>query len=270
MNDKIYDTKFTRELITIHSLIVAKHIKIAIDTGQDWNDIGNKSEKYIKNIFNKHINLIETLKDLTIIQQIIEQRKFPELQSVPTDIDFVYFNRFYYQLFKVKIISIIDISARLILAVNDLNYNFYKINLKQFNKEPLLANTNTLFAFKGFWNDFKSIRKNDRNVIIHEGGYKSGLIETIDEYTLKSDSIIYDSEYFRNLFDSRKEENLVLLNKETLEDIEKVLARIDQLTESLIQTMKKRYNDYRLYSDAPMVLYTIGEGISRDKGISGF
>ena len=241
MIEKINETKFVLEFFTIYKGIVARHIKIGIETGQEWDDIGNKSDKYMKNIFNKYLNLIKSCKDLKIINEIIIQEKFPELDSMPEDFDFVYYLGFYYQLFKIKVISVVDIAARLILAINDLNYNFHKINLKNFNKEPLLRNTDTLLAYRAFWNDFYDLRTVIRNIIVHEGEYKSKIIERIDELIIEPDSILSDSEYLKDWFNSKKQENLERLKSEVTKETEIVFQHLIKIMDTLFDPMKSKF-----------------------------
>jgi hypothetical protein len=239
--NEYYESPFALKLLEEYSKIVSNHLKIVISTNQNWNEIGSENEKRIKNIFKKYISLTENYNSLLILSKILKTQSFPDIkkdQDVGKDeseecygpIEFL---KFFIESFKIKIITNIDIAARLILASYNLNYNFHKINIKHFEKEPKFRNSLTLSSYRSYCKEFSNLRNLERNLIIHEGEYESQPINDINSFTVSPNSFVSDDEYLKIWFESEKEKKILLLNSEIDNDLEKIKNYNLQIMDSL-------------------------------------
>lgn len=240
--NEYYESPFALKLLEKYSKIVSNHLKIITSTNQNWDEIGSVNEKRIKNIFKKYISLTENYNSLLILSKIIKTQSFPVLIKGQADVkgeseacyEPIVFLKFFIESFKIKIITNIDIAARLILASYNLNYNFHKINIKNFEKEPKFRNSLTLSSFRSYCKEFSNLRILERNIIIHEGEYESQPINDINSFTVSPNSFVSDDEYLRTWFESEKEKNILLLNSEIDNDLAKIknynLQIMDALT----------------------------------------
>ena len=234
--DRLYESNFYKGVLTKKKDIVVKQLEHF--TGEkDGEYTLTEDEKYHDLVFNRSCNLVETCKELELIGDIIKSENFP---SFPEDeYDYIYFLKLYFQIFKVKIITIIDISARLMLDVYKLKYHYKKIYLSNFNKNPKLNKTKALSALTSIWKKYESLRINDRNIIIHEGDYSNQAIEDINTFTLRGDDLISDNEYLSTWFNQRREDELNRIHAEIDSDIENVKSGIQNLIEELLDEFSR-------------------------------
>jgi hypothetical protein len=194
--EKIF-TKYEQE-------IFPKHAKIYMDSLQNsniekinFNELGSESEIYLKAIIN-HVLLIDTEIDkIKLIPILLALKEIPEIYT-KNNINAIEYYRIKIEYFHIKIVSIIDYCANLINDAYQLGYPKRECNSHSLAKNENIKNSITCQKLKDFVKEFQNLNK-DRNVIIHEGGFKNMTLENIDRVItiVRGDFVVFSGWFYR-------------------------------------------------------------------------
>lgn len=238
LSEKLSNTKFAHELVVTTKDIIADHMRIFLDTHQEFMEIGTKSEKYGKNTLYSFIDLKESIDTLELVPTFFAIKKVPRFY-LRNGISETAYYKYHLENHYIKITSIIDFTSNFVNDVYRLGIPVRKCNVYAILENLNTKHTATGTVLKKFESHFQNIKKG-RNIIIHEGKFDSEEIKSIDS-TIISKEFLGKEKILHDWFMERKQREigkvLQRINKDNTDVIDFLVEIIETLTEPF-------YNNY--------------------------
>ncbi len=247
--DKLERTSLSKEIVKISKPIFVDHIKVfPADMTLDWESgfrkYGKVDEIYAKQIFYSFVDLCESINKL---QQNVT---FLSLTNIPAyykknGISEIDYYKYHFENHYIKIVSIIDYTTKFIHDVFRLDMPIRKINVYLIYENLNTKTSKPAKILKKFDEHFKEIKTN-RNIIIHQGNFKSKEITTLDAHIISIEVKDEIDKMIAMNFKRKKNSELKNTIDKIKSDNESVMSFIIDIFDGLTPHFTKQYDILKL------------------------
>lgn len=231
--------EFSKEIIEVYIKdILITHPKLAIEFKQNIYTYGSKKEIYLKEVFRLYTIINDTIEKLYL------SIKYLSIENPIREVDEIDFYKLHIEYYNIKCISVFDYCINMINHSAQLGIPQKKCKYNNIIENVNLKNTLLVQKLKLYEKEVSKI-KTDRNIIIHEGDWKSDSLNEIDSKILCNDFFNHGkeiTEYFQQEKQILIKKSIKLISKQ----IKVFESHIGEIYICLIPIIIKRIKYFEL------------------------
>lgn len=233
ISEQLYSLGFIKKLMQVVHPIYFKHLTdLQHNHNVNLDDYGTYEEKYLKSIY-KFVDIIKMyINDLskTLAFLKVDRKKIPYLYEEKITIDEYY--KYHYDNFVIRIVTSIDICAKMGNIIYDLNMPEKKVTWYSVAEHPKIKNNNSAKKLEDFAKYLESFKK-ARNLKVHKGMNPDNVFdniifsEVINKLLGKKD---IDNDPYEKYTDRDITNSINEIEKTTQETAEFIFAFLESMT----------------------------------------
>ncbi|WP_272152103.1 Cthe_2314 family HEPN domain-containing protein [Tenacibaculum aiptasiae] len=235
---------FAAALVDDVAKIYSAHMKVAIDTQQEFANIGSDKEKYLKEVFVNYMTIKNAIDNLKFIEIYLSIDPIPE-HYLENGIDEIEYYRHHIESFHIKCASIIDYITLLLNHTLRLGIPKRKCNVYSITENTILKGSELITKLKALENEFKELKSN-RNKIIHQGDFESESIKDIDSTLINGDGLFDFGEVLTEYLKNEKKEKILKTIENLNEQISKIEFHLGEILEQLTPYIQEKISHFEI------------------------
>jgi len=193
MKDMLFSNRFVQKILNINTEIIKKNPL----TGEDvkrfregkkprkWNNT-SQSERYCIDIFQKMMEILDTIEDLKAVQIFLRQYPYPKTLRKNKITRSVYFG-YHIEIYFIKLASLRDKMALLLNEVFNLGLPDKEAKIDLISKMKQTKEKSTIKFLKDFSDSINGVTRL-KNIIVHKGRYDDKHLLELRMYEMLDDN----------------------------------------------------------------------------------